>query len=174
MWTCNKCGQESEDQFDSCWNCGADRESSVDDDQTRATAADEGAPFDPFHQIAEIEPVAGWDRPRSGPGRDASSSTRSSTRVSFDPAVIQKYAGMLYQRALTIVWLYTAAGVFLGLLLGASAGVFAPAAGASGAFIGVLAGAFIGWNIGSQKAFWMELQAQIALCQVEIEANTRR
>ncbi|HEX8671558.1 MAG TPA: hypothetical protein VF710_06705 [Longimicrobium sp.] len=88
--------------------------------------------------------------------------------------MIQKYAGMLYQRALTIVWLYTAAGVFLGLLLGASAGVFAPAAGASGAFIGVLAGAFIGWNIGSQKAFWMELQAQIALCQVEIEANTRR
>jgi hypothetical protein len=25
MWTCLKCGEESEDQFGACWNCGVER-----------------------------------------------------------------------------------------------------------------------------------------------------
>ena len=156
MWTCNECGEVSEDQFDGCWNCGASRDSSAGDGAARSITDDEGIP-------------SALPLPRS-----ESYHFRRSVGVSYDPAVIKRLADSLYQRASAIVALYTTAGVLVGLMLGVSAGAFAVGAGVGGAFIGALAGAFIGWNIGSQKAFWLKLQAQIALCQVEIEANTRR
>jgi len=33
---------------------------------------------------------------------------------------------------------------------------------------------WVGWEIGQRWAFHLRLQAQQALCQVQIEANTRR
>lgn len=33
--------------------------------------------------------------------------------------------------------------------------------------------ALIGWSVGSDKAFALRLQAQILLCQLQIERNTR-
>ena len=40
--------------------------------------------------------------------------------------------------------------------------------------VGILIGAAIGYSMGSTRAFRLKLEAQIALAQVEIEANTRR
>ena len=33
MWTCKKCNEQSEDQFDSCWNCGWGRASDAPDEE---------------------------------------------------------------------------------------------------------------------------------------------
>ena len=42
-----------------------------------------------------------------------------------------------------------------------------------GATLGVLIGAGLGFYLGQQKAFILKLQAQTALCQAQIERNTR-
>jgi hypothetical protein len=39
--------------------------------------------------------------------------------------------------------------------------------------IGAVVGGLMGFAIGSQRAFWYKLQAQLALCQMTIEKNTR-
>jgi hypothetical protein len=39
--------------------------------------------------------------------------------------------------------------------------------------IGAILGGAMGYAIGTEKAFTLRLQAQVALCQVQIEANTR-
>jgi hypothetical protein len=39
--------------------------------------------------------------------------------------------------------------------------------------VGFLVGGVIGYFIGTERAFVLRLQAQIALCQVQIERNTR-
>lgn len=31
MWKCKKCSEKIEDEFDICWNCGADKEGAVSD-----------------------------------------------------------------------------------------------------------------------------------------------
>ena len=52
MKKCAKCGEESEDQFDSCWNC--------------QTAFDDGYPENSQHELAED--VAGFSSDHSRPG----------------------------------------------------------------------------------------------------------
>ena len=42
-----------------------------------------------------------------------------------------------------------------------------------GGSIGALVLGLIAFSLGQQKAFALRLQAQVALCQVQIEANTR-
>lgn len=93
--------------------------------------------------------------------------------VTYDPAVIQEFASRLYRRANSIVATYT----FLGLLTGASIGtvVGAIAGGESSgmiALIGSLVGAGIGFALGQERAFKLKLEAQVALCQVQIEKNS--
>ncbi len=79
--------------------------------------------------------------------------------VSYDPAVIRTFAQTLYDRAATIMFVYTAIGVVIGGTVGKLAfgntGMF---------FLAALAGG-IGYFIGSQRAFLLKLQAQTALCQ---------
>ena len=85
---------------------------------------------------------------------------------------MQQFASKLYSRASSIVATYT----LLGLLIGAGSGLGALKMGSLGQPImigAIVICAMIGYSIGSEKAFWLRLQAQTALCQVEIELNTR-
>lgn len=94
--------------------------------------------------------------------------------VTYDPAVIQEFASRLYRRASSIIVSYT----FLGIVLGVIAGGILNARNAGGDSSGmiVLAGLFIGAGIGfalgQERAFKLKLEAQVALCQVQIEKNT--
>jgi hypothetical protein len=89
--------------------------------------------------------------------------------VHYDPSIITKHAQALYNRASGII--------FLGGLLAFLAGAAMGGATQGGGFIvlmGGLVGALIGVVIGRGRAFSLQLQAQVALCQVATEANTRR
>jgi len=100
--------------------------------------------------------------------------------LSYDLAVIQQFAEMLYKRARQIVATYT----FLGLLIGGVSGFFLGAtlghrqpnadqwtwtgAGGGAVLIGALC-----YSAAMAKVFQMRLSAQTALCQMMIERNTR-
>lgn len=91
--------------------------------------------------------------------------------VIYDPAVIQEFASRLYRRANSIVASYT----FLGLVIGAVAGSTLSAGSESRGMvtlIGLLVGAAIGFALGQERAFKLKLEAQAALCYVQIEKNT--
>lgn len=38
MWTCRKCSEPSDDEFDTCWNCGTSRTGVEDPDFEREEA----------------------------------------------------------------------------------------------------------------------------------------
>jgi len=92
--------------------------------------------------------------------------------ASYDSSVIEEFADRLYREASSTVATYT----LLVALLGAGGGV-AVGSVIQGALlaasVGALVGGAIGFQIGQQKAFALRLQAQVALCQVQIEVNTR-
>lgn len=93
--------------------------------------------------------------------------------TAYDPKIIVKFADRLYARASSIVFTYTFLGIVLGgaggYLLGTELRQFGTAAPIGGALLFGL----LGFVIGQNRAFQLRLQAQIALCQVAIEANTR-
>lgn len=99
----------------------------------------------------------------------------------YDPAILQKFAAGLYSRASSIEATYLIGGLLLGaaapflfsplwvsiaLLLG---GITPGAAAGLGAIVGGL----VGFVAGRNKAFKLRLEAQLVLCQVAIEENTR-
>ncbi|HEU4887372.1 MAG TPA: hypothetical protein VFV49_05755 [Thermoanaerobaculia bacterium] len=90
----------------------------------------------------------------------------------YDPSVIVEFADYLYAQAASVVLGYTVVGILAGGGIGAvigtmlGEGVIPIVIGA--AIVGVIAA-----QLGRQKAFALRLQAQVALCQVQIEANTR-
>lgn len=174
---CPKCGAESASTAQLCYNCNAELHG-------RAS-------------VVESEPLGGSTCRRCGqpvqagnilcpdcagtPSRSLTTSgavsgpavVSTSTGVGYDPSVIQGYAKMAYARADTITVLYTVAG---GLLLGAF-GVSAGAVGGAapvGFIVGAAMGGLLGYFVGNMKANALRLEAQVALCQVEIEKNTRR
>ncbi|HMP00801.1 MAG TPA: hypothetical protein PKE26_17020 [Kiritimatiellia bacterium] len=88
--------------------------------------------------------------------------------VSYDRTVIQTFADFLYQRAASIIAIYTIIGVILG-------GIFGRVImGAGGMILLAMLAGFAGYLAGNQRAIAYKLQAQMALCQVQIEINTRR
>lgn len=96
--------------------------------------------------------------------------------VTYDESVIVAFAERLYRRAATIV--ITTALLFM--LFGAAGGAAVaalsrmPTDSRNGlAVVMGLIGAIIGAVIGSERAFTLRLMAQQALCQVQIERNTR-
>jgi hypothetical protein len=103
--------------------------------------------------------------------------------VKYDAKVIGKFASQLYRRAL---WIVIGATV-VGLVCGAVLAMLAAVAMTSpyrrmihfqlneGMIMGALVvlGGFTGFLIGDSRAFFLRLQAQTALCQAEIEKNTR-
>jgi hypothetical protein len=85
----------------------------------------------------------------------------------YNAGVIYEFAERLYNKANTIIAIYTIAGGIIGLFGGYA--IF----GGTTALIGLLILGGLGFFLGSEKAFQLKLQAQTALCQVKIEENTR-
>lgn len=98
--------------------------------------------------------------------------------IAYSPAIIQSFAAMMYRRAFWVVVVSTGLGIVAGLVLGGilSAGRSAMGAssGAGPALLSAIILGGLGFWIGQQKAFWLKFAAQCALCQAQIEVNTRR
>lgn len=103
--------------------------------------------------------------------------------VAYDEHIIEGYAAIMYRRAFWTVVISTVIGLAIGFVIGSVFGAaIALRAGMGGgnedgAVLPIILGLMIGgawgyWN-GVQKAFWLKLAAQVALCQVQIERNTR-
>jgi hypothetical protein len=90
----------------------------------------------------------------------------------YDPRVIQKLADKLYSQANTIVFLATAAGFALGAICGYGAGHQQGNSSLYAWVGGIVLGA-IGFAIGRSMSFSLRVKAQMALCQRQIEENTR-
>jgi hypothetical protein len=91
----------------------------------------------------------------------------------YDPSVIQQFADRLYAQAARIVLVYavfgfTGGAVGGGILTNAALDSFLIGAVFGGGLLGAL------FAVAAQtRAFALRLQAQTALCQVQIEMNTR-
>lgn len=94
--------------------------------------------------------------------------------VQYDSNIIREHAVALYSRAARIVFMTGLLGCVFGAIAGS---VLGASSGGSPAFfmvLGALLGTLVGVSMGRGRAFVLQLQAQTALCQVAIEANTRR
>jgi hypothetical protein len=88
--------------------------------------------------------------------------------ATYQPRVIEEFADQLYTQAARIIALYTAVGVLIGGGIGYSV------AGGGSALLGAIVLGGLGFALGQQRAFLLKLQAQTALCQLQIERNTTR
>jgi len=101
-------------------------------------------------------------------------------RVDYDPQVIEQFAASLYRKAIAAQKGSIVVGVVLGAILGGlpltSIGNpwHVPSAfGYATMLAGAIVGGLIGFVIGDARSFGYKLQAQAALCQVEIQRNTQ-
>lgn len=115
------------------------------------------------------EDQEGQHRPAVRP----TSSRHQSMGPGYDPSVIADFAQRLYDRAETAVGLYTIGGAVIGLALGGALGIVWGINTIGAALIGTAVLGYLGYMAGSGRAFRLKLEAQTALCQVEIERNTR-
>lgn len=99
--------------------------------------------------------------------------------VQYDEKIIEAFAEELYREAAsllrnsTLKWSFI--GFFAGGIGGAAAGNWENSTNAL--IAAVLAGAIcgaIGYNLAKRRVFALKLQAQTALCQAQIERNTRK
>lgn len=90
--------------------------------------------------------------------------------ATYDEKVIQRFADGLYRRAARVVIIYAIIGFGIGFLLMTIADH--GGAGMLRVIIGGLA-ALVGVILSRDKAEALRLQAQTALCQAQIERNTR-
>ena len=93
----------------------------------------------------------------------------------YDPSVIHEFAKRLYKQASslvlnsTILWGFLCAGGGALAALALQPFDYGPVVVA----VSTLLGAIAGYNRGLEQAFRLRLEAQTALCQVQIEINTR-
>lgn len=144
----------------------------------------EPEPAPPSHSGNDVPSEAAWSgahatqapppRPAPLPHLAPAGPPRYSGLIEYDPVVIQSFAAGLYRLADSIVLSSTIIGAIIGGVVGFGAGSFM-SSGASmmlGLF-GLAAGGYMGRSRGLSKTFMLRLEAQLALCQVEIELNTR-
>ena len=100
-------------------------------------------------------------------------------RIDYESQVIERFAHQLYRRAAAASKVSLLFGAFLGGVFGGipltSLSAHWPVPHALGYFtlIGAsVSGGYLGHLVGEARAFGYKLQAQSALCQVEIERNT--
>lgn len=93
--------------------------------------------------------------------------------VSYDAAVIQEFADTLYSDAKTIAVRFTLFGFVFGIGIGYAIANGLGIDGTKTGMVVAVAGGVLGYMHGQTKAFALRLQAQQALCQVEVEKNTR-
>ena len=94
----------------------------------------------------------------------------------YDPSVIQQLADKLYRSAAFVVIAWLAIGAGLGVVAGQvylSRHFSGGGQSNGGAIIGGLIGSVIGYLFGQWRAFYIRVMAQTALCQKQIEENTR-
>ena len=96
----------------------------------------------------------------------------------YDPRIIERHASKLYAKASAVVAGSAAVGGFVGAAFGAvpltSLGDAWPVPSAFGfatLLFGLIAGAVVGYVIGDARSFGYRLQAQSALCQIQLERN---
>lgn len=96
--------------------------------------------------------------------------------IQYDPKVIDEFANRLYKKARSTIAIFTVFGFLVGAGIGGM--IFLAASKAQGSGVGALIVlvilTLIGYAIGSERAFRLKLEAQTALCQVQIEQNTRQ
>jgi hypothetical protein len=102
------------------------------------------------------------------------------SKVDYDPQVIEQFAESLYRKAMSSQRGSVVVGVVLGAVFGGipltSLGESWPIPSSFGfatLIVGSIAGGIIGYVIGDARSFGYKLQAQAALCQVEIQRNTQ-
>jgi hypothetical protein len=92
----------------------------------------------------------------------------------YDSSVIQTFADRLYRQADQIVYTYGLAGFILGAGVGAAlsfGGHSRDSPLVPALFVGIVFCAFF-VAAGRARSFTLRLQAQMALCQAQIERNT--
>jgi hypothetical protein len=97
----------------------------------------------------------------------------------FDPRIIEAFAERLYSKASSFLVGSVVVGVVLGMAFGAvpltSLGESWPIPSMFGfatMLVGAILGGIVGYAVGDTRAFGYKLQAQTALCQLEIERNS--
>lgn len=100
--------------------------------------------------------------------------------VTYDSNVIQEFAANMYLQAARIIRSETIKYAFLGLIIFIALGAFLSTKFNSGTssnlivgVLGLLAGGYYGYQQGLLKSFELKLEAQRALCFVEIERNIK-
>ena len=93
--------------------------------------------------------------------------------MKYDEAVIARFARQLYRRARTVEIGYTLLGA---LACGAAVAFVARAVEGdvvTATLVATGAGGLVGWLMAQASAFALRAHAQTALCQVQVERNTR-
>lgn len=94
------------------------------------------------------------------------------SQVTYDPSIIQEFARRLLKQAASAVLSSVILGLMLGAGLGAGVAADAPESSPS-LLVSAIVFGLLGWKLGRDRAFTLRLQAQTALCQMQIELNTR-
>lgn len=98
--------------------------------------------------------------------------------ITYDAGIIQEFAERLYSQAGSIIigssllWAIVGGVVMGGVIFAIGINKLGSEGAIVVAGIGVVSGLLIGYARGSERAFKLKLDAQVALCQVQIEKNT--
>jgi len=115
---------------------------------------------------------------KTAAGRADEEVVAPTSQPAYDPRVIEQYAENLYRKASSFVGGSVVIGAALGAAFGAvpltSLGDSWPVPSIFGfatLLVGGIFGAVIGYVIGDTRSFGYRLQAQSALCQLQLERN---
>jgi len=97
----------------------------------------------------------------------------------YDIAILQKMANRLYwQSKMVVVWytlinaLLFSAVFYYSASIGQIANSYLGLAPVKSLGVGLLIGVVLGFVLGQRKSFRLRMEAQLALCQIQIEKNT--